>query len=118
VVEWADVSVRSKAGVSNTLPPVLAAAGVYDGQPSYTVSIMEFRDGKVVRETQYFGDPFEPALREFNGLSGFIAEPCSDASANRITASHEDQVNGHDHFSRAIAIRIRNSEHANSVCAR
>jgi hypothetical protein len=32
----------------------------YDGQPSYTVSIMEFRDGKVVRETQYFGDPFEP----------------------------------------------------------
>ena len=32
----------------------------YDGRPSYTVSIMEFRDGKVSRETQYFGDPFEP----------------------------------------------------------
>jgi ketosteroid isomerase-like protein len=32
----------------------------YDGRPSYTVSIMEFRDGKVARETQYFGDPFEP----------------------------------------------------------
>jgi hypothetical protein len=32
----------------------------YDGQPSYTVSIMEFKDGKVARETQYFGDPFEP----------------------------------------------------------
>ena len=32
----------------------------YDGIPSYTVSVMEFRDGKVVRETQYFGDPFEP----------------------------------------------------------
>ena len=32
----------------------------YDGQPSYTVSIMEFLDGKVVRETQYFGEPFEP----------------------------------------------------------
>jgi len=32
----------------------------YDGQPSYTVSIMEFDDGKVRRETQYFGDPFEP----------------------------------------------------------
>ncbi|MFL5254816.1 MAG: nuclear transport factor 2 family protein, partial [Rhodopila sp.] len=30
----------------------------YDGRPSYTVSIMEFRDGKVARETQYFGDPF------------------------------------------------------------
>jgi hypothetical protein len=32
----------------------------YDGLPSYTVSIMEFRDGKVARETQYFGDPFAP----------------------------------------------------------
>ena len=32
----------------------------YDGVPSYTVSIMEFSDGKVVRETQYFCDPFEP----------------------------------------------------------
>src|ERR1700756_5747861 len=26
----------------------------YDGQPSYSVSIMEFEDGKVIRETQYF----------------------------------------------------------------
>lgn len=32
----------------------------YDGAPSYAVSIMEFSDGKVARETQYFGDPFEP----------------------------------------------------------
>ena len=32
----------------------------YDGQPSYVVSIMEFKDGKVSRETQYFGGPFEP----------------------------------------------------------
>jgi SnoaL-like protein len=32
----------------------------YDGAPSYTVSIMEFSDGRVARETQYFGDPFEP----------------------------------------------------------
>ena len=32
----------------------------YDGRPSYTVSIMEFSDGKVARETQFFGDPFEP----------------------------------------------------------
>ncbi|HZR73950.1 MAG TPA: nuclear transport factor 2 family protein [Gemmataceae bacterium] len=33
----------------------------YDGRPSYTVSIMEFRDGQVGRETQYFADPFDPA---------------------------------------------------------
>jgi hypothetical protein len=32
----------------------------YDGKPSFTVSIMEFLDGKVARETQYFGEPFEP----------------------------------------------------------
>lgn len=32
----------------------------YDEQPYYVVSIMEFEGGEVVRETQYFGDPFEP----------------------------------------------------------
>jgi len=32
----------------------------YDDQPSFSVSIMEFVDGRVARETQYFGDPFEP----------------------------------------------------------
>src|ERR1700691_5639582 len=36
----------------------------YDGKPSYTVSIMEFRDDKVARETQFFADPFvAPAWR-------------------------------------------------------
>ena len=33
----------------------------YDGVPSYVVSIMEFRDGLVAHETQYFADRFEPA---------------------------------------------------------
>ncbi|MBV8663345.1 MAG: nuclear transport factor 2 family protein [Hyphomicrobiales bacterium] len=33
---------------------------MYDGRPSYTVSVMEFLDGKVARETQYFAVPFEP----------------------------------------------------------
>jgi len=33
----------------------------YDGIPSYTVSIMEFRDGLVTHETQYFADRFDPA---------------------------------------------------------
>lgn len=31
----------------------------YGGKPSYTVSIMKFRDGKVSHETGYFADPFE-----------------------------------------------------------
>ena len=36
----------------------------YDGKPLDTVSIMEFRDGKVAHETQYFAEHFEaPAYR-------------------------------------------------------
>jgi hypothetical protein len=31
----------------------------YNGRATFTVSIMEFRGGKVVHETQYFSDPFE-----------------------------------------------------------
>src|SRR5215475_3323403 len=31
----------------------------YQERAAYTVSIMEFRDGKVVHETQYFADAFE-----------------------------------------------------------
>ena len=32
----------------------------YDDVPSYVVSIMEFREGKVAHETQYFADRFDP----------------------------------------------------------
>lgn len=32
----------------------------YDDVPSYVVSIMEFRDGLVAHETQYFAGRFEP----------------------------------------------------------
>jgi ketosteroid isomerase-like protein len=36
----------------------------YNGKPSYTVSIMEFKGDKVARETQYFADAFvAPAFR-------------------------------------------------------
>jgi hypothetical protein len=36
----------------------------YDREPSYTVSIMEFKGDKVARETQYFADPFvAPSFR-------------------------------------------------------
>jgi hypothetical protein len=31
----------------------------YQDRSSFTVSIMEFRDGKVIHETQYFADPFQ-----------------------------------------------------------
>ena len=36
----------------------------YDGTPTYSVSVMEFTDGLVTHETQYFADPFPaPASR-------------------------------------------------------
>jgi hypothetical protein len=36
----------------------------YDGKPVHTVSIMDFRDEKVIHETLYFADPFvAPAWR-------------------------------------------------------
>jgi ketosteroid isomerase-like protein len=36
----------------------------YDGAPTHSVSIMEFTDGRVTREVQYFADPFPaPASR-------------------------------------------------------
>ncbi len=34
----------------------------YQGQSAFTVSIMEFRDGRVAHETQYFADPFAAPL--------------------------------------------------------
>jgi hypothetical protein len=43
----------------------------YDGRPSYSVSIMEFRDGEVARETQYFAAPSSPGLRERIWLSAW-----------------------------------------------
>ncbi len=51
-----------------TVRRIVGAAGLwvseftitYDGQPSHSVSIMEFEEGKVARETQYFGDAFAP----------------------------------------------------------
>ena len=50
--------VRRIVGAGNLWVTELILA--YDGQPSYSVSILEFLDGKVARETRYFGDPFEP----------------------------------------------------------
>ena len=31
----------------------------YDGRPVHVVAIVAFGDGKVVRETHYFAEPFE-----------------------------------------------------------
>ncbi len=45
----------------------------YDGKPVHSVSIMEFADGLVARETQYFADPFPaPSWR------ASLTEPAQD----------------------------------------
>ena len=47
----------------------------YNGaRPTSAVFIMEFRDGKVVRETDYFGDPFDPPAYRAAWVES-IAEP-------------------------------------------
>src|SRR5271163_4359940 len=47
----------------------------YDGVPTHSISIMEFTDGLVTHETQYFADPFKaPAWR------AALSEPIPDAS--------------------------------------
>ena len=43
----------------------------YDGVPTYSVSVMEFSDGLVAHETQYFADPF-PASAERASLAEAI----------------------------------------------
>ena len=54
--------VRRIVGAGNLW--VTEYAITYDSRWAYTVSIMEFRDGKVSHETQYFADPFDaPAWR-------------------------------------------------------
>jgi hypothetical protein len=45
----------------------------YDGMPTYCVSIMELDNGRVIRETQYFADPFAPAPDRAD-----LAEPSPD----------------------------------------
>ena len=46
----------------------------YDGVPSYTVSIMEFRDGLVAKETQYFADRFDPGPSRAHLVEGAVED--------------------------------------------
>ncbi len=49
----------------------------YDGAPSYAVSIMEFRGGRVAHETQYFADPFAPGPSRAH-----LVEPMGEAPSS------------------------------------
>ena len=56
----------------------------YDGKPSYTVSIMEFRDDKVARETHYFADPSSLPHGAPNGSNGWTHDLEAREFANDI----------------------------------
>jgi hypothetical protein len=59
----------------------------YDGAPSYSVSIMEFADGSVAHETQYFGDTFRaPAWRTE------LSEPMPGRRIERETTGASDET--------------------------
>ena len=54
-----DIDVRRTVGCGDLW--VTESTIRYDGErPTRAVFIMELSDGKVVRETDYFGEPFEP----------------------------------------------------------
>jgi ketosteroid isomerase-like protein len=56
----------------------------YDGRPVLAVGIMEFRDGKVVRERIYFSDPWEPPAWRAQWVERFDpAEPDHRAAQQR-----------------------------------
>jgi hypothetical protein len=50
----------------------------YDGAPSYSVSVMEFDQGQVAHETQYFADPFAAP-----GWRAALAEPMPGRDISR-----------------------------------
>ena len=50
--------VRRVSGADNTW--TVEATGDYGGEIYLVVAIFEFRDGKIIRETRYYPQPFEP----------------------------------------------------------
>ena len=50
--------VRRVTGADNTW--TVEATGDYGGEIYLVVVIFEFRDGKIIRETRYYPQPFEP----------------------------------------------------------
>jgi ketosteroid isomerase-like protein len=53
----------------------------YDEKPFNVVGIMEFRDGKVVRERIYFGEPWEPPAWRAQWVEPMEEPGASEASA-------------------------------------
>ena len=62
----------------------------YRERTTFTVSIMNFRDGKVMHETQYFAEPFEARTGEANGFSG-----APDTSPSAVIGARAHSLIGH-----------------------
>ena len=83
----------------------------YDGRPSYTVSIMEFSDGKVRRETQYFGDPFEASAWRAQWVGGWIDQanrgghPSGTMAVNRTSGGGKTRGRGAPEGGSPLALR-------------
>jgi hypothetical protein len=63
----------------------------YDGAPTYSVSIMDFTDGQVSHETQYFADPFQaPSSRAAlaEPIPGLAKSAGADPDAGATGGSH------------------------------
>ena len=58
----------------------------YDNRPSFTVSVMEFSDGKVARETQYFGDPFPAPSFLSRWVERAVAPAAGEERRETVTA--------------------------------
>jgi len=64
---------------------------LYDGKPVMAVGIMEFRDGKVVRERIYFGEPWEPPAWRAKWVERFNPrEPDPSARAHQRRERRSD----------------------------
>jgi len=62
---------------------------VYEGAPYFTVSLMEFRNGKVVHETQYFAEPFEAPTWRRQWVQPMTSCQAPTAAQRRPPSRHE-----------------------------
>jgi ketosteroid isomerase-like protein len=86
-----DESIDEDAHPSSVKPIRILAAGDavvvlahwdFDGYEAVAVSLFEFSDGKIVRQLDFFGDPFDPT----GGLPSELLEAGDDAAENRKVA--------------------------------
>jgi hypothetical protein len=61
---------------------VVEAARTDDGGPVYVVAVIEFRDGRIWRDTRWFGDPFEAPAWRAQWVERIEEAPAPDATCS------------------------------------